>query len=185
MVSISGEVHFPGKYPMNSGMTVGDLIVAAGGLKDSAFSLAAEISRIGVDFNKTDVEALVEHRLLESLLTEDSLNEQLQPGDVLSVKKIPSWQDDRIITLTGEVKFPGEYAIRKNEKIGEVLERAGGLTRIHLREVQYSEEIPWLREKRHRKRSWFSNSRVILLHYRFLPQAGILCRKQIPLQRVC
>jgi len=115
---------------MNSGMTVGDLIVAAGGLKDSAFSLAAEISRIGVDFiNKTDVEALVEHRLLESLLTEDSLNEQLQPGDVLSVKKIPSWQDGRIITLTGEVKFPGEYAIRKNEKIGEVLERAGGLTK--------------------------------------------------------
>ncbi|MDC1004720.1 SLBB domain-containing protein [Opitutales bacterium] len=129
VVSISGEVHFPGKYPMNSGMTVGDLIVAAGGLKDSAFSLAAEISRIGVDFiNKADVEALVEHRLLESLLTEDSLNEQLQPGDVLSVKKIPSWQDGRIITLTGEVKFPGEYAIRKNEKIGEVLERAGGLT---------------------------------------------------------
>ena len=128
VVSISGEVHFPGKYPMNSGMTVGDLIVAAGGLKDSAFSLAAEISRIGVDFNKTDVEALVEHRLLESLLSEDSLNEQLQPGDVLSVKKIPSWQEDRIITLSGEVKFPGEYAIRKNEKIGEVLRRAGGLT---------------------------------------------------------
>jgi protein involved in polysaccharide export with SLBB domain len=127
-VSISGEVHFPGKYPMNSGMTVGDLIVAAGGLKESAFSLAAEISRVGVDFNKTDVEALVEHRLLESLLFEDSLNEQLQPGDVLSVKKIPSWQEDRVITLSGEVKFPGEYAIRKNEKIGEVLKRAGGLT---------------------------------------------------------
>ena len=52
VVSISGEVHFPGKYPMNSGMTVGDLIVAAGGLKESAFSLAAEISRIGVDLGK-------------------------------------------------------------------------------------------------------------------------------------
>ena len=48
---------------------------------------------------------------------------------MLSVKKIPSWQEDRIITLSGEVKFPGEYAIRKNEKIGEVLKRAGGLTR--------------------------------------------------------
>jgi protein involved in polysaccharide export with SLBB domain len=44
---------------------------------------------------------------------------------VLSVKKIPSWQEDRIITLSGEVKFPGEYAIRKNEKIGEVIRRAG------------------------------------------------------------
>ena len=74
VVSISGEVHFPGKYPMTKGMTVGDLLVSAGGLKESAFSLAAEISRIGVDFNKTDVEALVEHRLLESLLSEDSLS---------------------------------------------------------------------------------------------------------------
>jgi polysaccharide biosynthesis/export protein len=128
VVSVSGEVHFPGEYPLVRGMTVANLIVAAGGLKESAFSLAAEISRIGVDFNKTDVEALVEHRLLESLLFEDSLNEQLQPSDVLSVKKIPSWQEDRVITLSGEVKFPGEYAIRKNEKIGEVLKRAGGLT---------------------------------------------------------
>tara|TARA_B110000003_G_scaffold276412_1_gene322722 strand:+ start:3926 stop:6607 length:2682 start_codon:yes stop_codon:yes gene_type:complete len=129
VVSISGEVHFPGKYPMSTGMTVGDLIVAAGGLKESAFSLAAEISRLGVDFNQSDVEALVEHKLLESLFLEDSLNEQLQPSDVLSVKRIPSWQDDRIITLSGEVKFPGDYAIRKNEKIGEVIRRAGGLTR--------------------------------------------------------
>ena len=127
-VSISGEVHFPGRYPLTKGMTVGDLIVSAGGLKESAFSLAAEISRVGVDFNKTDVEALVDHKLLESLLTKDSLNFKLHPGDVLSVKKIPSWQEDRIVTISGEVKFPGDYAIRKNEKIGDVLERAGGLT---------------------------------------------------------
>ena len=129
VVSVSGEVHFPGEYPLVRGMTVANLIISAGGLKESGFSLAAEISRVGVDFNKTEVEAVIEHKLLKSLLSEDSLNEQLQPGDVLSVKKIPSWQEDRIITLTGEVKFPGEYAIRKNEKIGEVLERAGGLTK--------------------------------------------------------
>ena len=129
VVSVSGEVHFPGKYPLSKGMTVGDLLTAAGGLKASAFSLAAEISRLGVDFNKSEVEAVIEHKLLESLFLEDSLKVKLNPGDVLSVKKIPSWQEDRIITISGEVKFPGDYAIRKNEKIGEVLKRAGGLTR--------------------------------------------------------
>ncbi|MDG1325398.1 MAG: SLBB domain-containing protein, partial [Opitutales bacterium] len=128
VVSVSGEVHFPGEYPLVRGMTVANLIVSAGGLKESAFSLAAEISRVEVDFNNTDVEAVVEHKLLQSLLSEDSLDFKLKPGDVLSVKKIPSWQDDRIITLSGEVKFPGVYAIRKNEKIGEVVKRAGGLT---------------------------------------------------------
>jgi protein involved in polysaccharide export with SLBB domain len=129
VVSVSGEVHFPGKYPLSKGMTVGDLITAAGGLKASAFSLAAEISRLGVDFNKSEIEAVIEHKLLESLFLEDSLMVKLNPGDVLSVKKIPSWQEDRVITISGEVKFPGDYAIRKNEKIGEVLKRAGGLTR--------------------------------------------------------
>ena len=129
VVSVSGEVHFPGEYPLVRGMTVANLIISAGGLKESGFSLAAEVSRIEVDFNKTEVEAAIEHRLLQSLLSEDSLDFKLQPGDVLSVKKIPSWQDGRIMTLSGEVKFPGEYAIRKNEKIGEVLERAGGLTK--------------------------------------------------------
>jgi len=128
VVTISGEVHFPGEYPMDEGMTVSDIIVSAGGLKESAFSLAAEISRVGVDFNRTDVEALVEHKLLKSLLSKDSLEFKLMPGDVLSVKKIPSWQEDRVVTLSGEVKFPGDYAIRKNEKIGEVIKRAGGLT---------------------------------------------------------
>jgi polysaccharide export outer membrane protein len=129
VASVNGEVHFPGKYPLSSGMTVRNLIVAAGGLKESAFSLAAEISRLKVDFNQSDVEALIEHSLLESLFLEDSLNIKIQPADVLSVKKIPSWREDRIITLSGEIKFPGDYAIRKNEKIGEVIKRAGGLTK--------------------------------------------------------
>ncbi len=128
VVSVTGEVHFPSSYPLTTGMTVGDLIVSAGGLKGSAFSLAAEISRLAVDFNKTEVEAVVEHQLLKSLLSEDSLNLKLEPGDVLSVKKIPSWQEDRIVILSGEVKFPGKYAIRKNETIGEIVRRAGGLT---------------------------------------------------------
>ena len=129
VVSISGEVHFPGEYPLVRGMTVANLIISAGGLKESAFSLAAEISRLEVDFNNTEVEAVVEHKLLQSLLSENSLDFKLQSGDVLSVKKIPSWQEDSIVTLSGEVKFPGKYAIRKNEKIGEVFKRAGGLTR--------------------------------------------------------
>ena len=128
VASINGEVHFPGKYPLSAGMTVRDIIVAAGGLKESAFFLAAEVSRLKVDFNQSDVEALIEHNLLESLFLEDSLTTKLQPGDVLSVKKIPSWREDRIIQLSGEVKFPGKYTIRKNEKIGEVIRRAGGLT---------------------------------------------------------
>ena len=61
---------------MSKGMTVRDLLVSSGGLKESAFSLSAEISRIEVD-NKTNIEASVEHELLESLHSEDSLDTEL------------------------------------------------------------------------------------------------------------
>jgi len=129
VVSVSGEVHFPGDYPKTKRMNILDLITAAGGFKESAYSLAAEISRISLDLNKSKSEAVVEHILLDSLQNENALSIELKPGDVLSVKKIPSWEDTRVVTLSGEVRFPGEYTIKKNEKLGELFKRAGGLTK--------------------------------------------------------
>ena len=128
VVSVSGEVHFPGDYPKIKRMNILDLITAAGGFKESAYSLAAEISRISLDLNKSKSEAVVEHILLDSLQNENALSIELKPGDVLSVKKIPSWEDTRVVTLSGEVRFPGEYTIKKNEKLGELFKRAGGVT---------------------------------------------------------
>ena len=49
IVSISGEIHFPGDYPMTKDMVVSELIIAAGGMKESAFALSAEISRVKMD----------------------------------------------------------------------------------------------------------------------------------------
>ena len=129
VVSVSGEVHFPGDYPKTKRMNILDLITAAGGFKESAYSLAAEVSRISLDLNKSKSEAVVEHILLDSLQNENALSIELKPGDVLSVKKIPSWEDTRVVTLSGEVRFPGEYTIKKNEKLGELFKRAGGLTK--------------------------------------------------------
>ena len=58
----------------------------------------------------------------------NSLNLKLKQGDVLSIKKIPSWEENQVVDLSGEVRFPGSYAIRKNEKISDLITRAGGLT---------------------------------------------------------
>ena len=128
IVSISGEIHFPGDYPMTKGMEVSDLIIAAGGMKESAFALSAEISRVKMDTNAVDASAIIEHLLVESLSDENSLNLKLKQGDVLSIKKIPSWEENQVVDLSGEVRFPGSYAIRKNEKIYDLITRAGGLT---------------------------------------------------------
>jgi protein involved in polysaccharide export with SLBB domain len=52
----------------------------------------------------------------------------LQPFDVLSVKEVSLWQMQQSVTLKGEVRFPGTYAIRRGETLKSVIERAGGLT---------------------------------------------------------
>ena len=78
-------------------------------MKESAFSLSAEISRTNLDSNRSDASANIKHILLESLFDEVSLNLKLKQGDVLSIKKIPFWEDNQVVDLTGEVRFPGVY----------------------------------------------------------------------------
>jgi polysaccharide biosynthesis/export protein len=44
------------------------------------------------------------------------------------VKRIPDWGAMKFVTLSGEFKFPGRYAVHKGEKLSSLLERAGGFT---------------------------------------------------------
>jgi polysaccharide export outer membrane protein len=46
----------------------------------------------------------------------------------LTVRDIPDWSPTDAITVQGEIKFPGEYRIRKGETLSEVINRAGGFT---------------------------------------------------------
>jgi protein involved in polysaccharide export with SLBB domain len=53
---------------------------------------------------------------------------QLKPRDIVRVNTIPGWQQEQNVTLSGEIIFPGIYAIENGETLGSVLRRAGGLT---------------------------------------------------------
>jgi polysaccharide biosynthesis/export protein len=44
------------------------------------------------------------------------------------VRDIPGWSPTDAIIVQGEVKFPGEYRIRKGETLSDVINRAGGFT---------------------------------------------------------
>jgi protein involved in polysaccharide export with SLBB domain len=66
---------------------------------------------------------------LESILRGDeSADIVLHEHDNLRISTIPDWDSLWTITLEGEVKFSGEYRIRRGETLRQVLERAGGLT---------------------------------------------------------
>src|SRR5260370_30640343 len=49
VVSIAGKVNAPGRYPLEPGMHVSDLIRAGGSLEDSAYGGEAELTRYEID----------------------------------------------------------------------------------------------------------------------------------------
>jgi len=123
-IAISGDVRYPGVYPLVSDMDVNDLINAAGGLTEKAFQLRAELSR--TEFNEQQERK--QYRVDLNLTNSDSLAVALKSRDELQVKTIPEWAESEKVTLSGEVKFPGVYPVYKNDTLALLIERAGGLT---------------------------------------------------------
>ena len=128
IVRINGLVNEPGEYPLESGMTIADLLRAGGGLSESAYREAAELSRYNrIDSDASSTEILVID--LDAVMSGDRLADiELEPFDHLTVKQLARWVRQDVIEVRGEVRFPGEYPVGKGERLSSVIERAGGLT---------------------------------------------------------
>jgi polysaccharide export outer membrane protein len=129
-VSVTGAVRVPGEYPLSSGAKVADLINAAGGLTDSAYISRAELSRVVKQAdNRNGVEVSHKKLNLQDVLA-NNLDENLalQNRDRLNIFSVPSWTNQREITLEGEVRFPGTYIVQQGETLSQILARAGGVT---------------------------------------------------------
>ncbi len=127
-VGIGGRVKVAGQYPLEPGMTVSDLLRAGGGLDQSAYGGEAELTRYDVIDGERRQTDLLRIDLKQVLAGAPSADVALRPFDFLVVKEIPLWRDQETITVSGEVRFPGDYPIRRGETLRSVIERAGGLT---------------------------------------------------------
>jgi protein involved in polysaccharide export with SLBB domain len=150
LVRSLGEVRVDGVFPLVPGMRASDLLCASGGLTRRAFGLNAELSRIQHDAandNRT-LHLSLDSAALQKLCdlakrqaggeisieqyaaqyADDLINPVLKPMDQLSVSEKPGWVEQATVTLEGEVRRPGVYAIDRDETLCQVLQRAGGLT---------------------------------------------------------
>lgn len=126
-VTIQGEIAKPGKYPLGDGMTAADLVRTAGGLKRSAYTDSADLSRYSVEDGQKVVAEHQEVALAKALSGVPDSDVRLRDGDVLTVRQLAGWKDiGASITISGEVMHPGTYGIREGEKLSSVLMRAGG-----------------------------------------------------------
>ncbi|MFN3998499.1 SLBB domain-containing protein [Algoriphagus sp.] len=131
-VKISGEVNIPGTFPYASTMTVGDLILKAGGLLQSASNSYIEIARRVRDASSGRLAELYTLTIDPDLkLSEEESNRPLMPFDHIFIRKSPGFEREQLIRVEGEVTYPGEFAISSaNERISDVIKRAGGLNQF-------------------------------------------------------
>ena len=156
VVTIAGPVRFPGDYPLTNGMDIKQLINAAGGPNDSAYMGAVEITREDLsdsELAKTEIK----FSDLSGQLRNTGEGFALEAKDLVTIKVRPEFRDREVVTLAGEVVFPGEYTISRGETLLQVIDRAGGFTeygdinaafftRAALREIQ-TKRLAELKEK--------------------------------------
>ena len=129
-VRIEGLVRKPGRYELLESMTVTDLIVRAGGLKESAYRVQAEVSRINPEaITDGKTAQLIQVGLGDTLSAESPSSQfKLRKNDIVFIREIPNWGLQENVWVTGEVRFPGLYTLTsKVERLSSVIKRAGDL----------------------------------------------------------
>jgi polysaccharide export outer membrane protein len=134
-VNINGEVKNPVTLAYKEGLTLGDLLVLAGGIKISAELTKIEISRSnifapnykpGEPYQTSTISLTIPKEITEN---QEVLKTQLLPFDIVSVRRIPNFEFQKTVELKGEFQYPGIYVIQdKGFTVNDVVKLAGGLT---------------------------------------------------------
>jgi len=135
-VKVEGEVASPGVFLYEDSLTVEDVILMAGGFKETGSQKRIEISRrvknadsIGTVANvKT---AIIFQRDIDAGFKDSSGTPKfsLQPYDEISVYKTPGYFEQKNVVITGEALYNGKYTLEaKGDRISDLIKRAGGLT---------------------------------------------------------
>ena len=128
-VSIYGEILFPGEYRYADNTAIEDLILQAGGLKETA-----SVSKVDVVRRKSDKNAIEKSDELSetfSFTIDENLSMsdndfRLQPFDEVYVRRSPGYALNRRVIVEGEVVFPGFYSLSaNNERLSDIIARAG------------------------------------------------------------
>lgn len=120
-VGVTGSVRRPGVYPVASAIPADILSRFAGGLVNSEQSVNFEL------MSTADASGRIA-RDMRTISPPELAAVSVNPGDVLRFTDAGSGLEPGAVLLSGEVRNPGIYTIRRGEKLSELIERAGGIT---------------------------------------------------------
>lgn len=123
MVEVKGAVFRPGMYQVGGNVsTVRQLVEQAGGLSEDAFLARAVMHR-----RKADRTLEVIQVPIKEIMNHEAPDITLKNEDVLFIPSLQDSQDEKTLSIFGEVYYPGVYSFAENATIEDLVLQAGGL----------------------------------------------------------
>lgn len=129
-IEVKGEVKKPGKFIYGKNMTIADAILMAGGTTESATLANVEIARRVISRDGlTPPDSIAQILSFNILENPESMSFALHPYDIVFVRRIPGYRPQIVVTVTGEVNFPGSHVIEKKQvRLSDIIKKTGGFT---------------------------------------------------------
>ena len=133
IITIHGEVMYPGTYQYADNETLEDFVLQAGGLKNTASVMKVDVSRRIFNPKATSVSDTIARTfsfsLKDGFVIDGEPGFVLQPFDEVYVRAIPGYTEQKNVSIEGEVLYSGTYTLaKKSQRLSEVIKQAGGLT---------------------------------------------------------
>lgn len=129
-VRIEGLVKRPGTYSLAENMTLEDLVLLAGGLRPDAYKVEAVIARMqpGEEEGQKRVATLVIPIGSDFASLSDKKKTPLEAYDEVVIRNLPEWEPLPVVSVQGQIKYPGSYSLeKKEERVTSIIRRVGGL----------------------------------------------------------
>lgn len=121
-VIIEGAVSRPGNYEITENLTLSQLIRAADGLHEDAYTERAQLIRLNDDLTKVFIPFNIKDVL-------NGVNDiQLKKEDRIIISSIFDLRDEYNVTIQGEIRKPGVYKFPQGLALKDLILQAGGFT---------------------------------------------------------
>lgn len=134
LLTINGEVRYPGSYQFAANSSIESLILQAGGLTDKASVAKIDIARRFRDKKAVSsgeqVAQFFSFSLKDGFIIDNKPDFVLQPFDEVYVRTSPGYVEQQHVKVEGEVQFQGTYVITKKKyRLTDLIAAAGGLSK--------------------------------------------------------
>ena len=132
-LTIHGEVQYPGIYKYAANETLEDIILQAGGLRETASTVKVDVARRVIDPAALSPDSVIAQTysfaLKDGFVVDGEQGFILKPFDHIYVRRSPGYNTQSNIFVDGEVLFSGAYTmVKRDTRLSDLVRLSGGFT---------------------------------------------------------